>query len=159
MPSKTQFQNGLLYEQATAFAGDLETSQVAAVDQMLAAWTDSYWGIRKDLDAFLDKVAAAKAAGITPSPAWAFQEQRLKNLLDTTKSQIARYAADASMVTEKAQWSAIQASLKHAEKLAGTAVATNLPGLGVNLARVNPKNLEHMVGFLSDGSVLGTTWP
>lgn len=154
MPSKVKNQNGLLYEQAAQFAADLETSQTAAVDQMLAAWTDSYWGTRKDLDAFLNKVAEAQAAGIPTSPAWAFQEQRLKNVLDTTKVQIARYAADASMVTEKAQWSAIQASLKHSEKLAKSAVAQSLPGIGVSLANVNPKNLEHMVGFLANGSVL-----
>lgn len=154
VPSKTQYQNGLLYEQAAQFAAALETSQTAAIDQMLAAWTDSYWGVRKDLDAFLDKVAAAQSLGLPTSPAWAFQEQRLKNLLDTTKVQIARYAADASLVTEKAQWSAIQASLKHAEKLAATAVASDLPGIGVSLANVNPKNLEHLVGHLANGSVL-----
>ena len=78
MPTRTQ--NGLLYEQAAQFAQALETSQTAAVDQMLAAWTDSYWGIRKEMDAFLAKVAEAKAAGIKPSPAWASQQQRLKAL-------------------------------------------------------------------------------
>lgn len=154
MPSKTKNQNGLLYEQAAQFAADLEASQGAAVDQMLAAWTDSYWGTRKDLDAFFAKVAEAQAAGIPTSPAWAFQEQRLKNVLDTTKVQIARYAADASLVTEKAQWSAIQASLKHSEKLAKAAVVQSLPGIDVSMANVNPKNLEHLVGHLANGSVL-----
>lgn len=154
MPAKTQFQNGLLYEQAAEFAQALETSQVAATDQMLAAWTDSYWGIRKEMDTFLAKVAEAKAAGIKPSPAWAYQQQRLKNVLDETKRQIARYAADASLVTEKAQAAAIQAALKHAEKLGNAALAQSLPGVGVHMATVNPKVLEVGVGFLANGSVL-----
>lgn len=153
MPAKTKHQ-GLLYEQAAGFAQDLETGQQAAQDQMLAAWTDSYWGIRKDMDAFLEKVAQAKAAGQPPSPAWAFQQQRLKNLLDTTKAQIARYASDASLVTTKAQASAIQAAMKHAQALTQSAVAQSLPGLEASLGNVNPKALEHLVGHLADGSVL-----
>lgn len=154
MAGKTAFQNGLLYEQAAGFAQALETSQGAAVDQMLAAWTDSYWGVRGELDQFLAKVAAAKAAGTPPSPAWAFQQQRLKNLLDETKRQIARYAADATLVTTKAQSAAIAAALKHSESLAKAAITQGLPGYTVDLARVNPKVLEAGVGFLSDGSVL-----
>lgn len=154
MAAKTKNQQGRLYEQAAQFSDALETSQTAAVDQMLGAWTDSYWGIRQEMDSFLAKVEAAKVAGTPPSPAWAYQQQRMKNLLDTTKSQIARYAADASLVTEKAQWSAIQASLKHSQALTQTVVAEQLPGLGASLANVNPKVLESGVGFLSDGSVL-----
>lgn len=153
MPAKTLGQ-GAIYEQAAQFAAALETSQVAAADQMLAAWTDSYWGVRKDLDAFLAKVEAAKAAGTPPSPAWAFQQQRLKNVLDTTKTQIARYAADSAMVTTKAQQAAISAALKHADKLAASAVAQSLPGFTASLASVNPKALESMAGFLADGTVL-----
>ena len=152
MPAKTQ--NGLLYEQAAEFAAALEASQTAAVDQMLAAWTDSYWRIRHEMDAFLAKVAAAKAAGTPPSPAWAYQQQRLKALLDETKTQMASYAEAASQITEKAQKAAMAAALKHAEKMAATAVAQSLPGYVADFAKINPAVLEAGVGFLANGSVL-----
>jgi hypothetical protein len=154
VPASTQFQQGLLYEQARQFAAALEAAQATAQMDMLAAWTDSYWAIRQEMDQFLAKVEAAKIAGTPPSPAWAYQQQRLKNLLDETKVQIARYAEAASEVAEKAQKAAIAAALKHAEKLAKTAVAQSLPGFAADFARVNPAVLEAAAGFLSDGSVL-----
>jgi SPP1 gp7 family putative phage head morphogenesis protein len=154
VPGNALAHQGRLYQQAAEYAAALEASQTAAVDQMLAAWTDSYWAIRQEMDQFLAKVAAARAAGDRVSPAWAYQQQRLKNLLDETKRQIAQYAVAASAVTEKSQAAAIAAALKHAERLAKGAVAVGLPGLEASLATVNPAVLQAGVGFLADGSVL-----
>lgn len=145
---------GRLYAQAAQFSAELEALETARVDQMLGAWTDAYWGVRQEMDTFLAKVAAAKAAGQPVSPAWAYQQQRLKNVLDAAKAQMALYAAHASREVVAAQQAAIDAGVAHAEALARTAVAEGLPGLAVDMARINPATLRAGVGFLADGTVL-----
>lgn len=145
---------GRLYAQAAQFSAELEALETVRVNQMLGAWTDAYWGVRQEMDTFLAKVAAAKAAGQPVSPAWAYQQQRLKNVLDAAKAQMALYAAHASSEVVAAQQAAIDAGVAHAEALARTAVADGLPGLAVDMARINPATLRAGVGFLADGTVL-----
>lgn len=153
MPQQTKHQ-GAIYDLAALFASELEAGQTAAADQMLAAWTSAYWATRQEIDVLLAKVEAAKAAGQPLSPAWAYQQQRLKNLLATTKTQIHQFAQDASDITSKAQQSAIAAGAAHAAKLGKAAVAESLPGALVTFTEVNPEVLKHAVGFLADGSTL-----
>lgn len=153
MPPKIR-DRGRLYAQADQFKAALAASETAAADQMLAAWTDSYWGVRRELDGFLAKVAKARAEGVAPGVSWAYQERRLRNVLDETKVQINRYAADASQVTSRQQRSAINAAAAHADRLTRTAVEVSLPGLEATFGRINPADLESMVGFLANGSVL-----
>jgi SPP1 gp7 family putative phage head morphogenesis protein len=148
-------QQGRLYSDAAQFAADLEANQVAAADQMLAAWTDSYWNVRHELDTLLAKVQAARDAGEALSPAWLYQERRLKSVLDATKVQVSRYATYASQVTERAQTSAIRAAQAHADRLAKRAVAEALPGLEASFINLAPEPLlETLAGFTGDGSVL-----
>lgn len=153
MPTKHVTQ-GHLYEQAAQFAADLEHSTEAVAQDMLAAWSDSYWGIRHELDQVLGKIAAAKAAGTPFTPAWLYQADRLKATLATTKRELAKYADYASAATSAAQKAALAAGTAHAAKLAQSAVSVSLPGLSASLRDVNPAVLEHMVGFLHDGTVL-----
>lgn len=151
----TKNTQGQLYELSAQFAADLEAGQMAAADQILGAWTDSYWAVRQDMDALLAKVAEAKALGKPTSPAWLYQQQRLKVLLDTTKTEMAKYAQHAAQVTTAAQSSAVTAALKHAEKLAKTAMAETLgTGLDVGFLAVGEDVLRAQVGFLADGSPL-----
>lgn len=147
-------QRGLLYDQAAQYARALEAGDEAAALTMLNAWSDGYWGVRRELDGFLAKVAAARAAGEKASPAWAFQQRRLQQVLDEASRQMARYSQAAALVTEQRQRQAIQQGLEHAEGLAATVIQEGLPGLEGTLARVNPAVLEAGVGFMADGSVL-----
>lgn len=153
MPASTR-RRGLLYDDAARFARDLEAKDHAASLQMLAAWSESYWGARQRLDTFLAKVEAARAAGEAPGVSWAYQERRLRNVLDSTATEMARYAQTASSITETRQRQAVQEGLAHAESLTTTVVAEGLPGLTGELARTNPDVLNQAVGFLQDGSVL-----
>lgn len=163
MPPQHKAQWGSLYEQATQYAQDLEAGQAHAADQLVAAWTQGYWRIRADIDALTAKIAAAKAQGTPMSAAWGYQADRLKQVLATTKTEMAKYAQFATGVTTAQQQAAIAAALKHAEKLGKAAVAEALPGLTASFAQVNPKVLEAGVGFLSDGTpladLLTTTMP
>ena len=153
MPTPVR-QRGLLYDQAAAYARALEAGDETAALTMLNAWSDGYWGVRKELDQFWAKVAAARAAGERTSPAWAFQQRRLQQVLDETSRQMARYSQAAALVTEQRQRAAIQEGLDHAQGLATTVVQEGLPGLAVDLGRTNPAVLNAGVGFLADGSVL-----
>lgn len=119
---------------------------------MLEAWAQAYHRARVDYDTLLAKIAAAKAAGQPLSPAWLYQQDRLKGAISTTKVQMAKYAAAASEQVKAAQWSAVQAATKHAAKLGTTA----LVGAGIHggFTELNPDNLRHLVGFLADGSPL-----
>lgn len=147
-------QRGLLYDQAAQFARDLETAQGAASDQMLAAWSESYWRLRREVDTFLAKVAAAKAEGQKPGVSWAYQERRLQAVLAEARTQMARYASQAAQTIAQAQRGAIAAGAEHAHDLGTTVVDESLPGLEGTFTRVNPAVLEAGIGFMGDGTVL-----
>lgn len=143
---------GALYEQAAQFGSDLAAMQTAAADQMLAAHAQVYAQVRVEYDALIQKVAEAQAANKPTSPAWLYQKARLKEALGTTKVEIARFAAEASAQAKQAQYAAVQASVKHAAKMGQQAVQQ--AGVNASFLTINPENLEHLVGFLQDGSPL-----
>lgn len=145
---------GAIYEQAALFSAALEASQEGASSRMLEAWAKAYHRARVEYDALLAKVAAAKAAGEPMSPAWLYQRDRLKSAISTTKVEMARYADAASAETKAAQWSAVQASVKHAAKLGQTAMTG--AGLHGGFDSLDEAHLRHLVGFLADGSPLDT---
>lgn len=145
---------GRLYDQAAEFDAALKARQTAAADQMLAAWTDSYWRMRTELDAVLAKMAAAREAGEILSPAWAYQQGRLKGLLDTAKREIDQYAKAASVTAKQAQSAAVRAGEVHATRLAQQAVEESL-GIEASMERPDPTALiRQAVGFTGDGTVL-----
>lgn len=143
---------GALYEQAEQFKADLGTMQQAAADQMLAAHAQAYAQIRAEYDALLAKVAAAQEQGKPTSPAWLYQRANLKEALASTKTEIAKYAASASDTAKQAQWAAVQASVKHAQKQGAQALQQT--GVAGGFVGLNPANLEHLIGFLHDGTPL-----
>lgn len=144
---------GAIYERAAAFQRELALSQTAAQDQMLAAWGRMYEATVGDLQAVLDKVAAARAAGTEVSPAWLYQEARLRTVLDTVEAEVATYASQATNATTAAQQAAVNASARHSALLGEQALAEGA-SMGGSFLNVNPDNLRHLVGFLADGSPL-----
>lgn len=144
---------GRIYRQVEEFDQALNARQTAAADQMLAAWTESYRNVRQELDRLVAKVETARAAGVVTSPAWAYQEKRLKHLLDVAATEVGRYSKDAATATQQTQAAAIQQATIHARKLAQTAAATM--GLDATFVQPNPRALiRTAVGFTGDGSVL-----
>lgn len=154
MPVRTRRNPARIYDQADQFAADLEARQEAAAQEMLAAWSDRYWAIRTELDTLAAKVQAARAAGIPTSPAWGYQQQRLKALLDATKVEVHRYADDAAQATSRAQEAAIRAAAKHAERMGKMALSDEF-GLDATFTALEPRALlENAVGFTGAGGVL-----
>jgi SPP1 gp7 family putative phage head morphogenesis protein len=145
---------GRLHQQAAEFDQVLLARQTAAADQMLAAWTASYRNVRTELDRLYAKIQAARDAGEVVSPAWAYQQGRLKGLLDAAKTEVHRYAADASAPAVEAQRAAIRAAEVHAGKLVQVAATDDLGVVGT-IAKADPTALiRQAVGFTGDGSVL-----
>lgn len=145
---------GTIHHNAAKFAADLAAGEQAAADQILAAHAAAYGRIRIEMDTLMAKVAQAKAAGDVPSPAWLYQQQRLKSVLDATKVEIAQFAQYASVTATKQQASAVGAALAHAKKLTVQATAESLPGITGSFIHLNPANMKAIVGFLGDGSPL-----
>lgn len=145
---------GRLRDQAAQFDAELTSRQVAAQDQMLAAWSESYRGVREELDRFYRKVAHARANDIPASPAWAYQERRLKDLLDTVATQVGKFSGGASEPIRQAQASAIKAAQRHSQAMVSTAAQEAL-GIVGELATADPSALiQQAVGFMGDGTVL-----
>jgi len=145
---------GTIHSNAATFAAALGSGEQAAADQILAAHAKAYARIRVDMDALMQKVQAAKDAGTPLSPAWLYQQEHLKNALNTTKVEIAKYAQYASQIATQQQASAVGAALAHAKKLTTQAVGEAMPGLAASFVHLNPANMEAIVGFLGDGSPL-----
>lgn len=143
---------GLLYAQAAEYQDRLEGLERAATAQMRAAWYVAEDAIQADLDALLAKVGQAQAAGTRTSPAWAFQEARLRAMLDTTAEQVDLFSRTAAEVTQNAQRAAALQATTAAPSLASAAMAE--VGLSQAFDAIQPANLTGLVGFLQDGSPL-----
>lgn len=145
---------GRLFRQAEQFSRDLETRQAAAVDQLLAAWVTAYQGTRQDLDTLLAKVENARAQGDRTSPAWLYQERRLRGVLRAAEREMAGYARYASRLTQEATRAALRDGTAHTHSLVQEAAREGLPGLDATFLQVDPAVLANQVGFLADGTVL-----
>lgn len=145
---------GNLQRLARSFSNSLERGNQAAAQDMLAAWSDAYWGVRTDLDDLIAYVAQARADGQPISPSWLSRERRLRVVLAQALTELERYAAMGAQATEEAQERALEAAQDHAPALVRQAVTESLTGLSVDLAVINPDLIQAAVGFLQDGTPL-----
>lgn len=143
---------GRIYDLARQFQSELRLSQAAATDQMLAAWSQAHRASRAGLQGVLDKIKAAQEAGQPISPAWLYQETRLRAVLETTQAEMDKYAAQAIQSTTDAQRAAQAASMRQSGELLKDAA----PVLSGGFIQPNPDNLRHLAGFLSDGTPLAS---
>lgn len=143
---------GRIYEMAAQFQRELRLSQSAAQDQMLASWSRTYEVVRGEYQALLDGIAAEHEAGRPVRPSWLYQQERLANAEATAQAEVARYAREAQNATLSAEDAAVKASARHHAALGEEALSQ--ANLAASFVQVNPDNLRHLVGTLSDGSPL-----
>ena len=143
---------GRIYEMAAQFQRELRLSQSAAQDQMLASWSRTYEVVRTEYQALLDGIAAEHEAGRPVRPSWLYQQERLANAEATAQAEVARYAREAQNATLSAEDAAVKASARHHAALGQEALSQ--ANLAASFVQVNPDNLRHLVGTLSDGSPL-----
>lgn len=151
----------LLYDLAAQFRRSLLMQERASALRMLEAYTVIYGRLRTDLDGLLDSLSAARAAGQDISPAWLYQEQRFRLLLDRTEREMRGFAEFAGREIATIQGAAVDQAIDHAEQLIlagfGPAPQAALTQVSATLlTRLNRGAVQELVGFLSDGSPLST---
>ena len=137
---------------ALAHAKAVEALEDQAVATMAKAWAGVVKALEGDLEQVLAKVAKAREAGTAMSPAWVYQEDRVRVLLANARANATRYAQVAAMTTQQVQAAAAEAGHAAAQVAVDQATA----GLGASFAAATPETLGVAVGFLADGSPLAS---
>lgn len=145
---------GRLHHMADGFMDALATGDEAAAQELLAAWSDAYWAARTDLDELVAYVARLRAAGEPVTGGMLARDRRFRAVLDAALDQMIRFGAQAAGIIQANQQTAGSLALTQAQALVAAAVAADLPGIVVDLGRINPANLATSVGFLGDGTPL-----
>lgn len=151
---------GTIYDQADAWTHRLDAGEERAAQEMLGAWTDVYWAVRRDMEDLAEKVARARAEGRVLSPAWLYQERRMTRILDTARREVARFAQVAASQTEAVQAIAADVGRVAAHDLAEQAVHVTIPEAAAaaqvtaSMTEVDPNLARQVVGFMGDGGVL-----
>lgn len=151
----------LLQELAAQFRQSLLSQERASALRMLEAFTTIYGQLRSDLDVLLDAIEQAREDGEDVSPAWLYQEQRFRLLLEQTEREMQRFARQAQQEITRLQDVAVDQAIEQATQLimagfgpAPQAVVTQVSA--TLLTRLNKGAVQELVGFLSDGSPLST---
>lgn len=134
---------------AAVLAGDRQ-----AAGRLVESYGAAWQAVQQDLDTLLSRVEMARAEGITPSPAWLYQETRLRNLLAQTERRVAEFAADASLLVQDQQRDLIAAAQQHAGELVEVGLDASAPGFATSFVRLPQEAFEQLVGHLADGSPL-----
>jgi SPP1 gp7 family putative phage head morphogenesis protein len=143
---------GLLQQVAAQYQAALQDVDDTARYALALAWVDAAKESEAAMDAFLEQVAARRAAGLPVSPAWAYQEARYKTFIATAHAQAQTFGVKAHATTVKAQQQALGLGLDGAAGMGSAAVAG--AGIAATFVQVNPANMAHLLGYLQDGSPL-----
>ena len=143
-----------IYDVAADFRAALVARDAAAAARIVEAYGLAYRRIERDLAAITARIAAAQAAGEPLGVSWAFQQMRLTNLRATVASEIRRFAVVVADEVLASQATNVRVAVAEARTLAMLAVEETTPGLVATFLDPDPRSLESLVGFLSDGSPL-----
>lgn len=133
----------------------LRRERLAAAD-LAMRYGAAYGRIAEVLDALLDRIAAAQAAGEEVGTAWLLRQQRYQALLRQIEVELAAFGVAATELITEEQRAAVVRALGHAEQL--TLAGLGAPPAGVIVAwnRVPAETLQALAGALQDGSPLRT---
>lgn len=143
---------GDVFDAAAKFRAELMAGDRAAADRLIARYGRAWAAIQTDLNGVTSKIAAARALGQTPTPAWLYQEGRWLQLRASIEAEIRVFARYASVQTLSSQREAVSSALNHSTTLArlaidGAGVAAEFTSTSFNVA-------EQFVGHAADGSPL-----
>lgn len=153
MPSRTT-PGGRLYGLAEAYRDDLEAQSQRAVDRLIRSWAAAQARTEIEVSTFLKKLQAAREAGVEPSLAWLYQEERLGNVLRSIQRETRIWAPSASDDVRALAYDAQDRAEEAAQRLTVEAAAEGLPGLEVTFSDINPENLATVTAHLAPGGPL-----
>lgn len=140
-----------LEELAAQQRAALERRSADAADRMTRQWVTAQKRVDVEVQSLLRKMEAARAAGITPSPAWLYQQRRLAQVTDTIRQEVFRWAPHAEEATWDLARDAMEAADANARELAQEATRVDLPGVEAGFTDINPENAATMLGHLAPG--------
>ena len=124
----------------------------ATADEMTRAYTVLIEDAGQAIDELMAQIDEALAAGVTVSPSWLYQSSRYQALISQLQTQLATWAANATVSAAEAQRLAL-AELQTLDLL--TAVLGQPPaGVSLTFASVPLETLNAMIGFAADGTPL-----
>lgn len=138
------------------FITDLAAQDQAASSKMLAVWSKAYSNIQIEIRKLNAKIEKAQILG-QYSPAWAYQQNRLADIDATVVTQMTRLTNVAQGLITTNQSNAIVQGQLFAESSATAQLgAETMATVNVAWGKLNPEAVEHIDGYLSDGSPLKT---
>lgn len=130
---------------------ELDAGERAAADRVVAAYGNAWRDASEELERLLAQVADAIAVGEPLSPAWLYQERRLRIVLEALESSLRARWPDASAEVLDAQRKAVRAAQDHVHELVEGQTPDPLTG---TFEAVPEQALADLVGYASDGSPL-----
>jgi len=126
----------------------------AALRRLMAAYAGVEARVQARVAALTADIDAARAAGETVKPSWLMERDRLTTLRRQIIAEWARYAEQARAVITATQRAALDAATREAAQL--TQAALDDAGMrgAADVARLNTRAVEEVVGVLADGSPL-----
>ena len=148
-----------IYEVAKAQRELLLARDAALLGQVTRAYGVAYAAILRELKALIDAMAVAEKLGEPINREWLSRKNRLETLQAQAAGSISEFSRGADLSILNGQASAVQLAVEHSASLLETGVSAARSGsvaVGLTLNRVPDSALQHLVGFLSDGSPLAT---
>lgn len=141
-----------IYDLAQRFRNAVLRQDAAAARALLRAYGTAGAAIRREWDALLAKMDAARARGESITPAWLLQQERYRLLLAQTEAEITAFARQAGEMIAAEQQRAERLAITHTEAL----WAASAKGLTVapEFNRLPRGALESAVAFQQPASPL-----
>lgn len=125
---------------------------------MYQAWFAVLEDLKPRIDAITTRIAEARRNGETVNPAWLYQQERYRELLQHSRDQFQEYAKTAERSTMGLQGLAASEAIDNAYDLVrgawGRWDETRDPNTPHVLIRPGAEEMRNLVGFLGDGSPL-----
>lgn len=142
-----------IYDIAMGFRAALLSRERAAAVRLVKAYGVAYKRIQGQLEKLLTEMAKKRAAGETIDPAWLFQQERYRALLNQVTTEVAKFADVANSAITEQQRQSVNAAIKNTRQLITSADAASISG---SFNQVPFRAVENLVGFLGDGSPLNS---
>lgn len=143
-----------IYERAREFRKELLAGEREAQTRILIAHGQSWDRIETELRQLLEKIREGRKVGKVRR-SWIRQHDRLRELREQLAREIGQFEEISERVILNGQREAVRNAIRHSRELAVNGVAeANRVVIASSWESVPVAALEHLVGFLGDGSPL-----
>lgn len=134
----------------------LEKRNADASERMYQSWLAVLQDLRPRIDAITQRIDTARKNGETVNPAWLYQQERYRQLIDASRTAFNQYAYSVEREARGLQAFAATEAIDAAYYLTRGAFGPNTADTPVVLVRPGLEEMKDIVGFLGNGSPLST---